>query len=406
MIYESHTLSNGIRLIHKPDESPVAYCGIAINAGSRDEEENEQGMAHFIEHMLFKGTKKRKAWHILNSLENVGGELNAYTEKEETFVYATVLKEDFERAMELSADIVFNTTFPKNELDREVDVILDEIQSYKDSPSELIYDDFEELIFANNPMGRNILGTPELLKGFTKEDAERFIAHNYHTDEMVFFSLGNIKFSKIVRLAEKYLACYPASLRNKKRLAPTAYSPKEIITKKDTHQLHLMLGNRAYSLHHENRLGLYMLNNIIGGPGMNSLLNLSLRERNGLAYSVESNYTAYSDTGMFSIYLGSDPKNKERCLHLINKELKKLREEQISDISFAKYKKQLIGQFTISSQNKESVALSIGKSFMHFNTIESTTTVKKRLDELNPKKLQEIANEILDEKSLTSLLYL
>jgi len=406
MLYESHLLPNGIRLVHKPDDSPVAYCGMAINTGSRDEAENEQGMAHFIEHMLFKGTKKRKAWHILNSLENVGGELNAYTSKEETFVYTTVLTEDFERAMELTADIVFNATFPKNEIEKEIDIILDEIQSYKDNPSELIYDEFEELVFANCPIGRNILGEPNLLKNYNKEDADRFIAKNYHSDEMVFFSLGNINFKKIVRWAEKYLACYPASLRPTKRIIPSAYIPKHITSQKDTHQIHVMLGNRAYSLHHPDRLGLYMLNNIVGGPGMNSLLNLSLRERNGLVYSVESGFTAFSDTGILTIYLGSDPKNKEQCLRLVNKELRKLREEKISDIRFAKYKKQLIGQVTISSQNKENLALSMGKSFMHFNRIESIEEIKKRLDEITPKKLQDIANEIFEEKSLTSLIYL
>jgi len=384
----------------------VAYCGIAINTGTRDEAEDELGMAHFIEHMLFKGTKKRKAWHIINCLENVGGELNAYTGKEETFVYATVLTEDFERAMELTADIVFNTTFPKNEITREVAIILDEIQLYKDTPSELIYDEFEELVFANHPMGNNILGDAHLLVNFKKEDAERFIANKYHTDEMVFFSLGNIKFEKIIRWAEKYLACYPASLRPSKRTPLSTYATQSISLKKDTHQLHVMLGNRAYSLHDSNKLGLYLLNNIIGGPGMNSLLNLSLRERNGLVYNVESSYTAFSDTGIFCIYLGSDPKNKNRCIELVKKELKGLQEKKMSSISFAKYKKQLIGQLTISSQNKESLALSIGKSFLHFNRIESIEETKKRLDEIIPDNLCHIANEIFDEKNLSSLIYL
>ncbi len=405
MIYETHTLSNGIRLVHKPDESPVAYCGIAINTGTRDEEEHEQGMAHFIEHMLFKGTKKRKAWHIINGLENVGGELNAYTGKEETFVYSTVLLEDFERATELIADIVFNATFPKNEIEREIEIILDEIQSYKDSPAEEIFDDFEELVFANSAIGRNILGKPELLRNFSKKDAERFIENNYHTDQMVFFSLGNIPFKKIIRWCEKYLACYPTSIRSIKRTSPSDYQPQQLCYKKDTHQLHLMLGNRAYSLHHENKLGLYMLNNIIGGPGMNSLLNLSLRERNGLVYNVESNYTAFSDCGIFSIYLGSDPKNKDRCLSLIAKELQLLKDKIISPLSFSKYKKQLIGQVTIASQNKENLALSIGKSFLHFNRIESMLETKQKVHELSPEKLQQIANEILDHNKLSSLIY-
>jgi predicted Zn-dependent peptidase len=336
----------------------------------------------------------------------VGGELNAYTGKEETFVYATMLSEDFERAMDVMADIVFNATFPKNEIEKEVEIILDEIQSYKDSPSELIFDDFEELVFAESPIGRNILGKEELLKHFGKKEADNFIRNKYHTNEMVFFSLGNIPFKKIIRWAEKYLACYPASLRQEERESPSIYLPQQKTINKDNHQIHVMIGNRAYSLHHPERLGLYLLNNIIGGPGMNSLLNLSLREHNGLVYNVESNYTAFSDTGIISIYLASDPKDKERCIRLVNKELKTLREEKISPVRFAKYKKQLIGQVTISSQNKENLALTLGKSFLHFNRIESIQETQKKLDNLSPEKLMEIANEVFDEKALSSLIYL
>ncbi len=405
MFYESHTLSNGIRLVHKPDDSPVAYCGIIINTGTRDEAENEQGMAHFIEHMLFKGTKKRRASHIINRLEDVGGELNAYTNKEETVVYSIVLKEDFERAMELTADIVFNSVFPENEIEKEVDVILDEIQSYNDSPSELIFDDFEELIFADSPLGRNILGKAELLKNYTRDDILRFIANNYHTDEMVFFSVGNLDFKKLVRWAEKYLGQHPANLRPYKRQAPKPYISQHISTHKDTHQIHLMLGTRAYELDHPDRLGLYLLNNILGGPGMNSLLNLALRERHGLAYNVESSYSAYSDTGLFSIYLGCDPKNKDKSLKLMYNELRQLRETSLPDIKVQKYKKQLMGQLAIASQNKENLSLNIGKSFLRFNKIETNEEVKKRLDAVDAKKLQAIANEIFDEKMMSSLLY-
>ncbi len=405
MFYESHTLSNGIRLVHKPDESPVAYCGIIINTGTRDEAENEQGMAHFIEHMLFKGTKKRRASHIINRLEDVGGELNAYTNKEETVVYSIVLKEDFERAMELTADIVFNSVFPEQEIEKEVEVILDEIQSYNDSPSELIFDDFEEQIFADSPIGRNILGKAELLNNYTRDDIMRFIANNYHTDEMVFFSLGNLDFKKLVRWAEKYLGQHPANLRPYKRQAPKAYTPQQVSTHKDTHQIHLMLGNRAYELEHPDRLGLYLLNNILGGPGMNSLLNLALRERHGLAYNIESNYSAYTDTGIFNIYLGCDPKNKDKSLKLMYNELRQLRETPISDSKLKKYKKQLMGQLAIASQNKENLALNIGKSFLRFNKIESTEEVKKRLEQVDAKKLQAIANDIFDEKMMSGLLY-
>lgn len=405
MFYESYTLSNGIRLVHKPDDSPVAYCGMIINTGTREEAENEQGMAHFIEHMLFKGTTKRRASHIINRLEDVGGELNAYTNKEETVVYSIVLKEDFERAMELTADIVFNSVFPEHEIEKEVDVILDEIQSYNDSPSELIFDDFEELVFADSALGRNILGKAELLKNYTREDVLRFIANNYHTDEMVFFSLGNLDFKKLVKWAEKYFGQYAANLRNYKRQAPPPYKPQDISTHKDTHQIHLMLGTRAYDLDHPDRLGLYLLNNILGGPGMNSLLNLALRERHGLAYNVESSFTAYSDTGIFSIYLGCDPKNKDKSVKLMLAELRQLRENILPEARVQKYKKQLMGQLAIASQNKESLALNIGKSFLRFNKLETNEEIQKRLEAVNANKLQAIANEIFDEKMMTSLLF-
>jgi predicted Zn-dependent peptidase len=307
--------------------------------------------------------------------------------------------------MELTADIVFNSVFPEQEMEKEVDVILDEIQSYNDSPSELIYDDFEELVFANSALGRNILGKPEMLKNYKREDILRFIANNYHTDEMVFFSLGNLDFKKLVRWAEKYFGQYTANLRQTQRKAPELYVPQQVKAGKDTHQIHLMLGNRAYSLDHPDRLGLYLLNNILGGPGMNSLLNLALREKHGLAYNIESSCTSYTDTGLFSIYLGCDPKNKDKSVKLIYNELKQLRENPMLETRVEKYKKQLMGQLAISSQNKENLALSIGKSFLRFNRIESTEEIQKRLEAIDAAKLQAIANEVFDEKMMTSLLF-
>lgn len=405
MNYQTHTLPNGLRIIHKPDDGPVAYCGLAINAGTRDEETEEQGIAHFIEHMLFKGTNKRKAFHIINRLEDVGGELNAYTTKEETFIYSIVLKEDFERAMELMTDIVFNSTFPKQEMEKEVDVILDEIQSYKDSPSELIYDDFEELIFADSPIGRNILGKEELLKKYTKKDLDSFIKKNYNSSDIVFFSLGNFEFKKLIKYAEKYLGHYPATPRLHVRIEPESYVPKQICTEKETHQTHYMLGARAYGMNHPRRLGLYMLNNILGGPGMNSILNISLRERNGLAYNIDSSYTAYSDTGIFSIYLGCDPKNLKKSKSLIMKELANLRNTPIPEAKLNRYKKQLMGQLAIASQNKESLILSIAKSYLHLDKIDTSEDIRKRLADIDSKMLHEIAQEIFAEENLTSLEY-
>jgi predicted Zn-dependent peptidase len=406
MTYQTYTLPNGLRIIHKPDESAVTYCGIVINTGSRDETETEQGMAHFIEHMLFKGTDKRRSGHIINRLENVGGELNAYTSKEETVVYAIVLKEYFERAIELVSDIVLHSTFPQKEIDKEVVIIVDEIQSYNDSPSELIFDDFEELLFANHPIGHNILGKSELLEKYSTVDAVRFVQKHYRPEEMVFFVLGDLDFNQVVRWAEKYLKTESSDVRNSERNSPTSYQPakKEII--KNTHQVHFMLGTRAYDLYHPNRMGMYLLNNILGGPGMNSLLNLSLREKHGLVYNVESNYQPFSDTGMWSVYFGCDSENAARCEQLVYAELQKLREQPLSENALKKYKLQLMGQMAISSENKENLSMSLGKSFLRYGKIDDLEVVKQRIEEITAEKLQEIANEIFNPEQLSVLKYL
>jgi predicted Zn-dependent peptidase len=406
MTYETHKLSNGIRLIHKHDNSPVAYCGMGINTGTRDENEDEHGMAHFVEHMLFKGTKKRKAWHILNRLDSVGGEMNAYTTKEETFIYATILGEDFKKAAELIADVVFNSTFPKNEIEKEREIILDEINSYKDSPSELIFDDFEDLIFAGYPIGKNILGNEESLKKFNTKKIKSFVENNYCTEDMVFFSLGQIPFAKIVKWAEKYFGHIPPSSRKHKRETPNIYIPKKEIIKKDTFQTHYLIGNRAYNIHEkQKRLALYLLNNILGGPSLNSLLNLALRERNALVYNVESNFTPYSDTGVWNVYFGCDPKNYKRCERLVFKELTKLKETAISENSLIKSKKQIMGQIAIAAENKESLVLSLGKSFLHYNKVETIEETKIQLMEISASEIQAVSNEIFDDNKLTTLIY-
>lgn len=405
MTYQTYTLSNGLRIIHKPDKSAVTYCGIVINTGSRDEAENEQGMAHFIEHMLFKGTEKRRSGHIINRLEHVGGELNAYTSKEETVVYATVLNEYFERAMELVSDIVLHSTFPQKEIDKEVVIILDEIQSYNDSPSELIYDDFEEMLFAGHSIGHNILGKPELLQKFNTKNALRFIEKQYQPEEMVFFVLGDVNFKQLIRWSEKYLNVGKKEIKNKERFSPTSYKPtkKEII--KDTHQVHFMLGNRAYDLYHPDRMGMYLLNNIVGGPGMNSLLNLSLREKHGLVYNVESSFQPFIDTGLWTVYFGSDIENANRCEQLIYNELQKLRDQKFSENVLKKYKLQLTGQMAISAEQKENLALSMGKSFLRYGKIDDLDIVKQYIEAVTSGKLQDIANEIFDIQQLSVLKY-
>ena len=402
----THTLNNGLRIIHCPSPTNVMYCGYAINAGTRDEREDEQGIAHFVEHLLFKGTIHRRAWHILNRMENVGGDLNAYTNKEETIIYSAFLKEHFIRAAELLTDIVFYSTFPENQIEKEVEVIIDEIQSYEDSPAELIFDDFEELIFQNHPLGRNILGKPELLRGFRSKDAISFTNKRYKTNNMVFFVMGNIDFKKVTKAIDKLTKDFSANTSFiETRKPPFPYIPKEKVINKDTHQAHIMIGTRAYDAHSTKRIGLYLLNNILGGPGMNSKLNIALREKNALVYNVESNITSYTDTGTFSIYFGCDQDDKDYCIELVRKELKKLRDNTMKITQLAAAKKQIIGQMGVASDNFENCALDMGKCFLHYNRFEEQESVYKKIEEIKAKELLEISNEIFNEENLSTLIY-
>ena len=405
MQYNIHTLSNGLRIIHEPSSSKVAYCGFAVDAGTRDEAENEQGMAHFVEHLIFKGTRKRKAWHILNRMENVGGDLNAYTNKEETVIYSAFLTEHFGRALELLADIVFHSTFPQNEIEKETEVIIDEIQSYEDTPSELIFDDFEDMIFRNHPLGRNILGRPDLLKKFRSEDAMAFTSRFYQPSNMVFFVLGDFNFQKIVRQVEKLLVDLPLVTVENQRTIPPLYVPEQLVVHKETHQAHVMIGSRGYNAYDDKRTALYLLNNILGGPGMNSRLNVSLRERRGLVYTVESNLTSYTDTGAFCIYFGTDPEDVDTCLKLTYKELKRLRDVKMTSSQLMAAKKQLIGQIGVASDNNENNALGMAKTFLHYNKYESSESVFRRIEALTAEGLLEVANEMFAEEYLSTLIY-
>lgn len=405
MQYNIHTLSNGLRIIHEPSSSKVAYCGFAVDAGTRDEAENEQGMAHFVEHLIFKGTRKRKAWHILNRMENVGGDLNAYTNKEETVIYSAFLTEHFGRALELLADIVFHSTFPQNEIEKETEVIIDEIQSYEDTPSELIFDDFEDMIFRNHPLGRNILGRPDLLKKFRSEDAMAFTSRFYQPSNMVFFVLGDFNFQKIVRQVEKLLVDLPLVTVENQRTIPPLYVPEQLVVHKETHQAHVMIGSRGYNAYDDKRTALYLLNNILGGPGMNSRLNVSLRERRGLVYTVESNLTSYTDTGAFCIYFGTDPEDVDTCLKLTYKELKRMRDVKMTSSQLMAAKKQLIGQIGGASDNNENNALGMAKTFLHYNKYESSESVFRRIEALTAEGLLEVANEMFAEEYLSTLIY-
>ena len=405
MQYNIHTLSNGLRIIHEPSSSKVAYCGFAVDAGTRDEAENEQGMAHFVEHLIFKGTRKRKAWHILNRMENVGGDLNAYTNKEETVIYSAFLTEHFGRALELLADIVFHSTFPQNEIEKETEVIIDEIQSFEDTPSELIFDDFEDMIFRNHPLGRNILGRPDLLKKFRSEDAMAFTSRFYQPSNMVFFVLGDFNFQKIVRQVEKLLVDLPLVTVENQRTIPPLYVPEQLVVHKETHQAHVMIGSRGYNAYDDKRTALYLLNNILGGPGMNSRLNVSLRERRGLVYTVESNLTSYTDTGAFCIYFGTDPEDVDTCLKLTYKELKRMRDVKMTSSQLMAAKKQLIGQIGVASDNNENNALGMAKTFLHYNKYESSESVFRRIEALTAEGLLEVANEMFAEEYLSTLIY-
>ena len=406
MTYNIHTLPNGLRIIHAPNQSAVAYCGFAVDAGTRDEADNEQGMAHFVEHLLFKGTKKRHAWHILNRMEHVGGDLNAYTNKEETIVYSAFLAEHFPRAVELLSDIVFHSTFPQHEIDKEVEVIIDEIQSYEDSPSELIFDDFEELLFPNHPLGRNILGKPDLLHQFKSEDALRFTSRYYRPENMIFFVQGNVDFKRVVRLVEKSTADLTSNTGTYTRKHPDIYIPQNLTLHRDTHQAHVMIGSRGYDAHNEKRTALYLLNNILGGPGMNSRLNVSLRERSGLVYNVEANLTSYTDTGVFCIYFGTEHDDVDRCMRLVKKELKKLCDKPLSIAQLAAAKKQIIGQIGVARDNAESTALGMAKTFLHYNKMDDPQEVFQRIEALTSKELWEVSNEMFAENQLSTLIYL
>jgi predicted Zn-dependent peptidase len=405
MLLSYHTLDNGIRLVHHRTNGMVAHCGLLISTGSRDESAAEHGMVHFIEHMLFKGTGRRKAYHILSCLDDRGGELNAYTTKEETAIHASVLKEDLERAVDLICDISFNSTFPEKELEKEKEVITEEIKATLDNPSELIFDEFEELIFPSIPLGRSILGTPETVKAFTRQDLVRFVSANYSTDQMVFCSVGNIPEEKIIRIFRKYFDPVTPKTSHKKIIKRGLYKPATEIRYKETNQNHCIVGNLSFGLKHKNRIGMFLLNNILGGPVLNSRLNLSLRERNGYAYSIESGYNAFRDTGIFSVYFGTESHNLEKCLAIIRLEMNKLRHNRLGAIQLSRAKNQIKGSLARAYENHESLMLSLAKNLLVFNRIDSLETVCKKIDNLNASHLLEIANEAFEPEELSTLIY-
>ncbi len=398
------TLNNRLRVAHLESESEVAYLGVGINVGSSDERPEEYGMSHFIEHMLFKGTKKRSNYQVISRLEDVGGELNAYTTKEETFIYTAIPKKYMSRAMELLADILFNSTFPEAEMEKEKDVVLDEINSYKDNPAEVIFDEFEEQVFEGHPLAHNILGTEETVKSFTQKMVFDFIERNYTTDKMVLFSLGGFSQEKIDNLAEKYFSSDRFAHCSERKRMEVRYQPQKKIVEEDTYQAHSIMGNVAYSMYDKRRLPLHLLCNMLGGPAMNARLNYQLRERNGIGYNIETHYSAYSNSGILYIYWGSDENNVKKSNAIILRELKKLTKEPLTESALKRAKQQYLGQITIANEQKEGRFLNFGKSIMHFNTFKTIEEVKERVNVISAEELHEIAKEVFDPKQQSSLL--
>ncbi len=405
MSHNIFSLPNGIRILFKPAKSAISHCGLLINAGARDEEFNNPGMAHFIEHLLFKGTDKRNTNQILNRLEVVGGDLNAYTTKEYTCLHASFLNQHLDRAVELLQDIAFCSNFPEQEMEKEKGVIIDEISSYEDQPEEAINDDFEALIFEGHTLANNILGTRESVANFTKQNVLDFIQANYNTNEIIFAISGDYDLNKVKKITEKHLGLIPKNNNQKHRKTVAANSTKKVIVEKPINQVHCILGSKAYSYHHDKKVGLLLLNNLLGGNGMSSRLNLEVREKHGIAYTVESNYTPLSDTGLFSIYFGTDVEKADKATRIINKELKKLRENSLGTIQLMQAKQKFIGQIALGEENRLGVLLSMAKSLLDFNRIDSLTEVFAKIEALTAKEILEIANEIFNENNLSSLMF-
>lgn len=403
MEFHTYTLPNGIRGIHRQVKSNVAHCALAVNAGSRDELPTEFGLAHFTEHGFFKGTNHRKAYQVNCRLENLGGELNAYTTKEDTTIHATVLKGDFSKAAELISDIAFESTFPEKELAKEREVICDEINTYKDSPTEMIYDSFEDMLFAGSELGHNILGRKTSLARFGTDAILKFRKRTHTTDQMVFASIGNMSPHTVQSVAERYFAERPATRREYERVAPGQYVRFEKTVVKHTHQNHCIVGNRAYGIRDDKRLPLALLVNILGGPCANSLLNVVIREKNGLSYNIEANYTPYIDTGIVAIYFSSDNGNSDLCIDLIDKQIKKLQQSPLSSRQISMSKKQFIAQLAVSMENNESYMLGLGKSLLIHNEVDTIEEICRKIDSMKAEQLTDVANEIFTDNSI--LLY-
>ena len=415
--YNIGMLDNGLRIIHLPSTSPVIYCGIGVRAGARHELTGEEGLAHFCEHLSFKGTRRRSAVQVINAIEGVGGELNAFTNKEDTIFYCAIGKEYFMRAVDVLFDIVFCSEYPQEEVEKEREVVCEEIESYEDTPSELIYDDFENLLFEGHPLGHNILGTREKVRSYTTDDARRFTVRYYRPENSIFFVSGDIDFRRLTtKLNEFGEGRIDTALHSP---LTTHHSPKTIlpsplllegqgeaiIRHRGTHQAHVMIGTTAFAADDPRRWALYLLNNILGGPGLNSRLNLSLRERRGLVYSVDSSMVSYSDTGLWTTYFGCDPSDVRRCCRLVRTELNRLTDRPLNDRQLHAAKRQLQGQLAIASDSREQFALDFAKNFLHTGKQRDLTDIMRHIDALTPFDLQSTAATLFSEDRMLTLIY-
>lgn len=405
--YELYTLPNGIRVAHKQIiHSKVVHCGFVLDIGSRDEKLEQHGIAHFWEHMAFKGTKKRKAFHILNRLDSVGGELNAYTTKEKICFYASVLDRHFDSAFELLTDITFDSVFPEKQIERERNVILEEMAMYYDSPEDAIQDDFDEVVFDKHPLGMNILGTSESIRRFHREDFKAFVQENLDTEKLVFSCVGNLPMKKVIKLAEKYLKDIPRQYAVRSRKPFNKYQPKHLTVERTLTQAQCAIGRDAYPVQHENSLAFFMLTNLLGGPSMNTRLNLALREKHGLVYAVDAEYQSYTDTGMFSIYFGTEPRQLEKAKGYIMKELHKLRETPLGSMQLHRAKEQLMGQLAMSSENNQNLMLAMARSILDEYEMETLETLYEKIRATDAGKLQTVAQDMLQEKDLSTLSFI
>jgi predicted Zn-dependent peptidase len=405
--YDSYILSNGICVVHKQvTHTKIAHCGFTLDIGSRDEKPHQQGIAHFWEHMAFKGTRKRKSFHILNRLEAVGGELNAFTTKEKISFHASVLDNHYEKAFELLTDITFDSVFPEKQIERERNVILEEMAMYYDSPEDSIQDEFDAVVFANHPLGFNILGTNESVRSFHRDDFKKFIAENLNTSRVIFSSVGNLPFNKVKKLADKYLAHIPTYTSERKREPFVHFTPQRITRTRAVTQAQCAIGRTSYALDHPNRLPFYMLVNILGGPGMNSRLNLALREKYGFVYSVEASYSPFLETGLMAIYFGTEPKQLQKSLSLISKELKLLRDKKMGTLQLHTAKEQLMGQLAMSEESNLNFMLMMGKSLLDIGRIDTLPEIFSQIRSTSAEQLRDLANEMLDETQWSELLYL